>query len=315
MNVVFMGTPEFAVHSLRALVESGYRVETVVTQPDRPGGRGKKMRPPAVKTFALEQGLRVCQPEKVREPEFVRYLGSLQPDVVVVAAFGRILPGEILTLPRYGCINVHASLLPAYRGAAPIHRAVINGERETGITIMQMDAGLDTGDIIIQKSLPIGPDVTAGEVHDRLAEMGGRLLVQALELIEAGRAERVPQDDARSSYAPVLTRDDEIIDWSRDAAAIKNLVRGLNPWPGARTAWNGRVLKVWRVQLVQKPGPTFTGALPGQVVRFGADCGIIVQTGRGLLSVDELQLQGKKRLGAFEFIKGNPLKPGTVLGG
>lgn len=313
MRVVFMGTPDFAVPALRALLENEYRVAAVVTQPDRPGGRGKKLRPPAVKAYALQEGLPVYQPEKVRDQGFIQLLRELDPEVVAVAAFGRILPVEILALPPHGCINVHASLLPAYRGAAPIHRAVMNGEKETGITIMQMDAGLDTGDIIIKDRLPIGPDDTTGDVHDRLAEMGGRLLVKALELIGEGRARPVPQDDTGSSYAPVLTSDDEIIDWSRDALAIKNQVRGLNPWPGARTLLHNKLLKVWRVSIV--PGEPPAGAVPGLVLRAGAaDRGIIVKTGNGLLSVEELQLQGKKRIGAAEFLKGNPVLPGTVLG-
>jgi methionyl-tRNA formyltransferase len=311
MKVVFMGTPDFALPSLRALVENGYQVEAVVTQPDRPGGRGKKLRPPPVKIYALQKNIQVLQPEKLREPNFYRLLRDIEPDAIVVAAYGRILPARILELPRYGCINVHASLLPAYRGAAPIHRAVINGEKETGITIMQMDAGLDTGDIIIQDRVPIGLDDTTGDVHDRLAELGGELLVSALELIAGGLARPVKQDGDNSSYAHMLSGEDEIINWARDALSIKNQVRGLNPWPVARTRLRDKLLKVWRVD-IQDTERKAAGK-PGQVLHASANRGIIVQTGSGMVIIRELQLQGKKRMSVGEFLKGNPVSDGTEL--
>jgi len=311
MKVIFMGTPEFALPSLRALVENGCRVAAVVTRSDKPGGRGKKLRPPPVKTYALQERLRVLQPENLREPEFVRLLEEIKPDAVVVAAYGRILPAWLLALPRFGCINVHASLLPAYRGAAPIHRAVINGETETGVTIMQMDAGLDTGDIIVQAGVPIGADDTTGDVHDRLAELGGKLLVDALALVAAGRARPVKQDDAKSSYAHQLSGADEIINWTRDALSIKNQVRGLNPWPVARTNLGDKLLKVWRVD-IREPEST-ADRKPGQVLEAGAGRGITVQAGRGIVVIRELQLQGKKRMDVEEFLKGNPVSSGTEL--
>ena len=311
MKVVFMGTPEFALPSLRALVENGYRVEAVVTQPDRPGGRGKKLRPPPVKTYALQENIPVLQPEKLRETGFYRLLRDIEPDAIVVAAYGRILPDKILELPRYGCINVHASLLPAYRGAAPIHRAVINGEKETGITIMQMDAGLDTGDIIIQDRVDIGLDDTTGDIHDRLAEQGGSLLVLALELIANGRVRPVKQDDAKSSYAHMLSGQDEIINWTRDALSIKNQVRGLNPWPVARTRLREKLLKIWRVE-IQDIDCKAAGK-PGQVLDASGHRGIIVQTGSGIIIIRELQLQGKKRMSVGDFLKGNPIATGTEL--
>lgn len=312
MRVVFMGTPDFAVPSLRALLKNQYEVAAVVTQPDRPAGRGKKMRSSPVKTAALEAGLPVYQPGKIRDPAFIETLRVLSPDVVVVAAFGQILPAGVLNMPPYGCINVHASLLPAYRGAAPIHRAVINGETETGVTIMQMDTGLDTGDIIIQEAVAIGPDDTVGMVHDRLAALGGELLVRALEQIKGGRAQPIPQDDAKSSYAPMLTRGDEIIDWRRDARSIKNQVRGLNPWPGARTSLDDKLLKIWRVDVAEE-SPAGAGP-PGRVLEADAGRGILVQTGRGMIIIEELQLQGKKSMDAAQFLRGNPVAPGTILG-
>jgi len=311
MKVVFMGTPDFALPPLRALVENGYRVEAVVTQPDRPGGRGKKLRPPPVKTYALQKNIEVLQPENLREPGFYHLLRDIEPDAIVVAAYGRILPAGILELPRFGCINVHASILPAYRGAAPIHRAVINGEKETGITIMQMDAGLDTGDIIVQDRVPIGVDDTTGDVHDRLAELGGGLLVLALELIADNRVSPLKQDDTKSSYAHMLSGADEIINWERDALSIKNQVRGLNPWPVARTRLKDKLLKVWRVD-IQDTGRRAAGK-PGQVLQASANKGIIVQTGSGTVIIRELQLQGKKRMSVEDFLKGNPIPDGTEL--
>lgn len=311
MKIVFMGTPDFALPSLRALVEKGFRVTAVVTRPDKPGGRGKKLRPPPVKNYALQEHLRVLQPENLHEPGFIRLLEEITPDAVVVAAYGRILPAWLLTLPRFGCINVHASLLPAYRGAAPIHRAVISGETKTGVTIMQMDAGLDTGDIIIQEQAPIDADDTTGDVHDRLADLGGRLLINALELITAGLAKPVRQKDAISSYAHPLSGADEIIDWTRDAKSIKNQVRGLNPWPVARTSLGGKLLKLWRVD-VQEP-ESRTDRKPGQVLEAGPGRGITVQSGRGIVVIRELQLEGKKRMSVEEFLKGHPVSGGTEL--
>ncbi|WP_027363629.1 methionyl-tRNA formyltransferase [Desulfotruncus alcoholivorax] len=311
MKVVFMGTPDFAVPTLKEIINAGHEVAAVVTQPDRPGGRGKKIKMAPVKLAAGELGLQVFQPDKVRDPGFVQELRRLNPELIVVAAFGRILPGEILNLPRYGCINVHASLLPAYRGAAPIHRAVINGERETGVTIMLMDAGLDTGDMLLQEKITIGPEDTVGVVHDRLAVLGGRLLVKAMELIQTGRAKPVPQDDSKSSYAAMLKREDEIICWAEDAVVIKNRVRGLNPWPGARTELEGKVLKIWRVSLA---GDAPVQGKPGQVLEASAGRGILVRAGNAVLSLDELQLQGRKSMRAADFLRGNPLTPGIFLG-
>jgi len=312
MQVVFMGTPDFAVPALQALLRNNYAIAAVVTQPDKPGGRGKKLRPSPVKVAALAAGLAVYQPAKVREPDFIKVLRELNPDIIVVAAFGQILPAEILELPQYGCINVHASLLPAYRGAAPIHRAIINGEQQTGVTIMQMDTGLDTGDMLLQGQVQIGLDDTVELVHDRLAELGGDLLLQALELIDSGQALPVPQEDNLSCYAAMLNREDELISWEREAWAIKNQVRGLNSWPGARTLLEDKLLKIWQVSVVEDyPAGS---AKPGQVLEASTDRGILVQTGAGVLSINELQLQGKKQMQAAEFLRGHTLVVGTKLG-
>lgn len=311
MRVVFMGTPDFAVPSLRVLLQKRFNVVAVITQPDRPGGRGKKIISPPVKVEALKSNLRVLQPEKIRNPEFIETLKGIRPDIIVVAAFGQILPAEILYIPPFGCINVHASLLPAYRGSAPIHRVVINGERETGITIMKMDTGLDTGDIILQDKITIDPEDTVGIVHDRLASLGGQLLIKAIEQITSGLTQLVSQDDAFASYADMLTREDEIIQWRCDAQSIKNQVRGLNPWPGARTYLEDKLIKVWRVTVSENFD--CNKGEPGQVLKADHNHGILVCTGEGAISINELQLQGKKKMLAQQFLRGNSLIPGTMF--
>ncbi len=318
MNVVFMGTPDFAVPSLRALAGAGMDIKAVVTQPDRPGGRGKRLRPPPVKEAALDLGLPVEQPGRVGDGSFVGLLRDLSPDVVAVAAFGQILPGEILDLPPLGCINVHASLLPRYRGAAPIQRAIMNGDSETGVTTMKMDRGLDTGDVLLQARTPIGPEENFGDVHDRLARMGADLLLETLGLLAAGGLTGFPQDHGKATYALAIGREDEIIDWRKSALAIKNQVRALNPWPGARTRLGDRVLKIWkvgepaavagsRVHARENPGP-----VPGEIVRVSGE-GLAVQCGDRPLVIRELQLEGGKRMDAAEFLRGTRITPGTVL--
>ncbi len=310
MRVVFMGTPDFAVPALEALVSAGYQVVGVVTQPDRPKGRGNKIQPSPVKKAALHLGLPVYQPVRVREATFIERLQQLKPEIIVVAAFGQILPPSILYLPPRGCINIHASLLPRYRGAAPIHRAIMNGERETGVTIMFMDEGLDTGDILLQQAISIDEEDNAGTVHDRLARLGADLLLKTLHLLKEGRVQGRPQQDSLATYAPPLTREDEIIDWERPARDLYNQVRGLDPWPGARTWWGEQVLKIWRAGL--KEEAISKGAKAGQVISAGEE--VVVATGRGCLSLREVQLQGGRRLPVAEFLRGHPLVPGTVLG-
>jgi methionyl-tRNA formyltransferase len=313
MRLVFMGTPFFAVPVLEELVRAGHQVMCVVTQPDRPRGRNLKMQSPPVKEAALNLGLPVWQPEKPGDPDFLAVLGNLFPDAVIVAAYGRILPPAVLRLPRYGCINVHASLLPKYRGAAPIHRAIINGEKETGITTMMMDEGLDTGDILLQEAVPIAEEDTAGTLHDRLAKLGAEVLVKTLELLAAGKLTPRPQDHALATYAPALSRADEEIDWGASARDVYNRVRGLAPWPGAATLWAGRVLKIWRVTVASGES-LLAGTLPGQVRVASPAEGLLVQANPGLVAVEELQVQGGRKMGAGEFLRGHPILPGTFFG-
>lgn len=308
MRVVFMGTPDFAVPTLEALI-GRHEVVAVVTQPDKRKGRGKAMAFPPVKEKALEHNIPVYQPVKVREEEFIDTLRELAPEVIVVAAFGQILPESILNMPKYGCINVHASLLPKYRGAAPIQWSVIDGEKETGVTIMYMEKGLDTGDMIDSVVVPIDAKETGESLHDKLAAAGGPLLLEALDKLEAGTAVRTPQNDAESCYAKMLTKELGKIDWKKDAASIERLIRGLNSWPSAYTSFLGKTLKIWDADVEDKN----TDAQPGTVVEVTADA-IYVQTGEGLLKINEVQMQGKKRMPVKAFLLGHKVEEGTLLG-
>jgi len=310
-NIVFMGTPDFAVPSLRALIEAGYRVKAVVTQPDRPVGRKKTLAPTPVKEEALRHGLPVLQPAKLRAPEAVAELAAYEPDLIVTAAYGQILPKSVLSMPRYGCINVHGSLLPKYRGGAPIQRAIMNGETVTGVTIMYMAEGLDTGDMISKADLPIGPDDDAGTVFERLSHVGSKLLLETVPSVLDGSASRTPQNEAEATYSPNLTRDDERIDWTRPAASIYDQLRGLSPRPGAFTYWNGDVFKIWKAERPQ-PGRAASSA-PGTVIGIGAD-GLHVATGDGVFVATEVQPAGKKALPVSEFAKSGQMKKGDVLG-
>ncbi|AEF94144.1 Methionyl-tRNA formyltransferase [Desulfotomaculum nigrificans CO-1-SRB] len=310
MRIVYMGTPDFAVTSLKALLAVGHQIVAVVTQPDKPKGRGKQVQPPPVKVLALEHNLPVLQPTSIKTVEFLQQLQALEPDCIVVVAYGKILPPAILNLPPKGCINVHASLLPYYRGSAPIHWAVINGERETGVTTMFMNEGMDTGDMILKKSLAIGPEDNVGLVHDRLAHLGAEALVETIELLEQNKAPRIPQDHSAATYAPMLHKEHEEIHWDRPAVSIHNHVRGMDPWPGAFTTWQGKVLKIWRTKLTDRHDLPVS---PGTVVESLTD-GLLVQTGEGQLLITELQLQGSRRMGFSEFLRGKKIMPGTVLG-
>jgi len=308
-----MGTPDFAVPCLEALVQAGHQVIGVVTQPDRPKGRGKQPAPPPVKVKALELNLPVYQPEKIKTPEFTGKLREMAPEVIVVVAFGQLLTKEILSLPPLGCINVHASLLPKYRGAAPIHWAVINGEKETGITTMYMDEGLDTGDMILKEALPITPEDTVGSVHAKLSGVGARLLVETLDLIAKGQAPRVPQEHSEATYAELLRREHELIHWQRPAEEVVNLIRGMNPWPGAYTYYQGKILKVWAAA---PAGPVPVSGIfqPGQVVQVLPKEGFVVEAGKGRVLVTEVQLQGSRRMAVRDFLPGNRLAIGEKLG-
>ncbi|MFZ3207294.1 MAG: methionyl-tRNA formyltransferase, partial [Geobacteraceae bacterium] len=261
LRIIFMGTPEFACPTLGRLIERGEEIVAVVTQPDRPKGRGRQVLPPAVKLLAMRHGIPVFQPLKVRDPAFIDVVRELAPDLIVVVAFGQILPQSLLDIPRHGCINVHASLLPAYRGAAPLNWCIINGETETGVTTMLMDAGLDTGDMLLRKRTDIEPDEDSLSLHDRLSALGAEALVETLDLLGAGRLVPEKQIDSLTSYAPMLKKEDGLIDWNRPALAIKNLVRGMTPWPGAFSWLDGRTLKICRVEAA-----TGSGA-PGSVLR------------------------------------------------
>ena len=279
-----------------------------VTQPDKPKGRGKAVLMTPVKEKALEMGIPVYQPVKVREPEFVKTLADLAPDVIVVVAFGQILPKSILEIPRYGCVNIHASLLPKYRGAAPIQWAVIDGEKETGVTTMFMNEGLDTGDMLEKEVVPLDPKETGGSLHDKLSAVGGRLILSTLKGLEDGTLKGTPQTDEGSCYAKMLKKSLGDIDWTMDGAAIERLIRGLNPWPSAYTSLHGKTLKIWDADVTDRE----YGVEPGTVAEVSKDQ-LIIQTGKGSLSVRSLQLEGKKRMDIQDFLRGYSLEKGTVL--
>lgn len=310
MKVVYMGTPDFAVPPLRALVKAGYEVVGVVTQPDKPKGRSKTLLPPPVKEEALKYNIPVYQPLKVREPEFMETLKNLAPDVIVVAAFGQIIPKAILDLPEFGCLNIHASLLPKYRGAAPIQQAVINGDKEAGVTIMKMGTGLDTGDMISRASVLLAEDETGGSLFDRLSELGAELLVKTLPSVFDGTAVYEPQpEESPTPYAGMITKQMGLLDFQKDAETLERLIRGLNPWPSAYTYLNGKTLKIWKAA-VEKSGSEPEN--PGTIIKADKD-GIHVACGQDILILQEVQLEGKKRMDAAAFLRGCHVEPGTML--
>ncbi len=310
MKVVFMGTPDFAVGTLEALIEAGHEVIGVVTQPDKPKGRGKTLMATPVKEVALKHQIPVYQPKRVREAGFTETLGRLAPDVIVVAAFGQIITKEILDIPRFGCINVHASLLPAYRGAAPIQWAVINGEKESGVTIMQMDEGLDTGDMIDKVVVPLAQDETGGSLFDKLSQAGARLCVKVLKDLEEGNAVRVKQpEESTTPYASMISKKMGEIDWNRSAKSIEQLIRGLDPWPSAYTKLQGKTLKLWKAEAQKENVPE---GVPGEVVKVERDT-FCIQTGDGILKIEEVQLEGKKRMDTAAFLRGFHLSQGERL--
>ncbi len=308
MRIIFMGTPDFSVGTLEALVEAGHDVCLVVTQPDKPKGRGKEMQFTPVKEAAVKHGIPVFQPRRVREPECVEELRKYNADVCVVIAFGQILPKEILELTPYGCMNVHASLLPAYRGAAPIQWALISGEKVTGITTMQMDEGLDTGDMLLKVEVPITNEDTGETLHDKMAEAGAKLAVETLAQMEKGLLKPEKQGETTTPYAKMLKKEMGNIDWTKPADEIERLVRGMNSWPSAYTKWENKVMKIWRAAVEVED----TQAAPGTIVNVTKD-DFAVQTGKGLLVVKELQIPGKKRMDAGAFLRGYQIAEGTVL--
>ena len=307
MNLIFMGTPDFAVPALNALIESRHNLCAVVTQPDKPVGRKRIITPPPVKKIALEKGIPIFQPENVKSEAFIHQLRELKPDLILVAAFGQILPKAVLEIPRIGCLNVHASLLPAYRGAAPIQWAIINGEDKTGVTIMWMNEGMDTGDIFFQEALSIDENWTSEDLFRELAALGGKMTALALDRIEAGDILRVPQDNRKATYAPMLKKADCKIDWSKSNRQVHNLIRGMNPWPGAYTFRNGREIKIWKSRIY---GEGKTGTYPGVFLGVVKNIGFLVGTGEGCIIIEELQEEGKKRLNAIDYLAGHRLVEG-----
>lgn len=310
MKILFMGTPDIAASCLAALLDGGYEVVGAVTQADRPRGRGYTLTPPPVKQLAIERGIPVYQPATLRDEEFLTTLSALAPDLIAVVAYGKILPAAVLEYPRYGCINLHASLLPRYRGAAPIQRAVMDGESETGLTTMYMEEGLDTGDMLLTEVIPIGPSDTYGTIHDRMAALGGPLLCRTVDAIAAGQALRRPQDHARATYARKIEKEDCRVDFTRPAAALDPFIRGLNPIPYAFCRRpDGRMLKIVRAEITEGEG------VPGTVLSLSerGEGSIVVACGAGALCIRELVPEGKGKMRAADFIRGRGISVGEVL--
>ena len=307
-RIIFMGTPDFAVPALHKLLAGPDEIVAVVTQPDRPKGRGKKLSPPPVKVAAELAGIPVLQPTRIRTEEFAEVLKSYRPDLLIVAAYGRILPASILELPRLGCINIHGSLLPRHRGAAPIQWAVIKGDPEAGVTIMQMDAGMDTGDILLPAAIPVSTDETAGSLFARLAELGGSTLMQALDLLRQDKLIRIEQDHSLATAAPPLTKEDGCLDWNLPAAELHCLIRGLDPWPGAYSFAGGQRFRFFSPEIVHKESHQAAGTL------ILADSqGLLIATGRNCLLVKEIQSEGKKLMTVEAYLCGHPLAPGMLF--
>ena len=309
MKIVFMGTPDIATGCLQKIIDEKHEVIGVVTQPDKPVGRGKKMGMPPVKELALKYDIPVYQPVKAREESFVETLRELNPDVIVVVAFGQILPKSILDIPKLGCINVHVSLLPKYRGAAPINWVIINGEEKTGVTTMYMDEGLDTGDMILKAEFNLDDEITAGELHDKMKEIGAETLRETLELIEKGEAPREVQNHDEFSYAPMMNKELGHVDFTKSAKVVHNLVRGVNPWPSAYATYNDQTMKIWKTKVLNEE----SNKVPGTILKVDKE-GIRVSTNDKVILVEEIQMPGKKRVQVAEYIKGNSIETDVVLG-
>ena len=310
MKIIFMGTPDFSVGTLDALVRAGHEIILVVSQPDKPKGRGHELAPTAVKTAALRHGLKVFQPKKLRDPETVKVLEDTPADVIVVIAYGQIVPPAVLHMKKYGCINVHGSLLPKYRGAAPIQWAVIDGEKESGVTIMQMDEGLDTGDMLLKGTVALEEKETSGSLFEKISALGASLCVEALEKLEKGELKPEKQGESTTEYAKMLTKEMGELDFRRSAAELERLIRGLNPWPSAYTRLGDKTLKIWAADVCGKKDE---GAVCGEITEVAKDA-FYVACGEGTLKITELQLQGKKRMDAAAFLRGYHLEPGQRLG-
>lgn len=327
MRMIFMGTPEFAVPSLKALIESEDEVVAVVTQPDKPKGRGLDIASPPIKVLAEEHGIPVLQPQKIRTYEFFNNLKNLSPDLICVVAYGKILPKNILDLPPCGCTNVHASLLPKYRGAAPINWAIIRGEKLTGITTMKLDEGMDTGDMLLRREIPIDYEDTGETLSEKLSEIGAKVLIETIRLLKEGRLNPIPQDHSQATYAPMLKKEDGTIDWEKSAEEIRSLIRGALPWPGAFTSLEGKLFKIYKARVVGGDGPLNTLPLdprldrgyprsrgrPGEVIKSNSET-LRVATGMGALDLLEVQIEGGKKLEIQAFLRGKKIKEGTVLG-
>ena len=308
MRVIFMGTPDFAVPTLEAIIAAGHEVALVVSQPDKAVGRSKALKYTPVKACAVAHGIEVYQPERVRNQECVEYLRRYESDIIIVEAFGQLIPKAILEMPRYGCVNVHASLLPKYRGAAPIQWAVINGDKVTGVTTMRMEEGLDTGDMIMKQEVVLSGEETGGSLFERLSREGAALCVKTMEAILDGTAVYTPQNDEEATHTKKISKEMGSIDWSRDAEAIECLIRGLDPWPSAYTRLNDKTLKVWKAKVVEGESET----APGCIVKVDK-AGLLVQTGEGMLLLTEVQLEGKKRMAVEAFLNGCPVEAGTYF--
>lgn len=309
MRILFMGTPDIAVGCLQKIIDEKHDIIGVVTQPDKPVGRGKKMGMPPVKELALKYDLPVYQPIKARDEEFVKILKDLNPDLIVVVAFGQILPKSILDIPKFGCVNVHVSLLPKYRGAAPINWVIINGEDKTGVTTMYMDEGLDTGDMILTSEFELNDEITAGELHDIMKEEGAKVLKETIDLIEKGEAPRIPQNHDEFTYAPMMNKTLGQIDFSKSAKEIHNLVRGVNPWPSAYTTYKGQTMKIWKTKVLSES----SDKAPGTILKVDKE-GIRVSTKDNVILISEIQMPGKKRVLVEEYIKGNSIETNEILG-
>ena len=305
MKLIFMGTPDFAVPCLERLIEAGHEIAAVFSQPDKPRGRKMILTPPEVKACALKHGLTVYQPKSLRNDEAMELIKEIAPDCIVVAAYGKILPKAMLDLPKYGCINVHGSLLPKYRGSAPIQWSIINGEKETGVTIMQMAEGVDTGDMLYQKAIPIGIDDTAESMFEKLSDLGGEMIVEALDLLEEGKLTPIKQDETLATHAPMLNKEIAVIDWNKSALEVHNLVRGLYSWPIAQTTLHGKKLKIYR---------TAVGKGSGEAGTVISTSPLTIACGEGAVVIEELQLEGKKRMDAKAFLIGHPLQIKEKIG-
>ncbi len=309
MKILFMGTPDFAVPCLKAIIDGNYEVSAVITQPDRPKGRGQKLMPPPVKEEAQKYNIEVFQPERMKDIQFIKQIKDMNPDMIIVVAFGQILPKAILDIPRYGCINVHASLLPKYRGAAPINWCIINGEKITGVTTMYMDEGIDTGDMILKREIPILDSENAQQLHDKLSILGAALLVETIDQLVKGTSIRIPQNHNQSTYAPMLSKTSGKIDWNMNSLAIRNLIRGVTPWPGAYTSYLNKTVKIFLAEALDYETENEEA---GMIYKVAHDH-FLVSCGKGRLKIKEIQFENEKRMSVEAYLRGHNIEEGQIL--